>query len=121
MEAPLLTPPVGPPPVGVATGPPTETGPPAETGLPAETAMDPPIVSDRFVTAGPADTNHATSHSIGGGVAVEGMGKHFLPIVVHVRFLRIQSSSPLRVRVTRIERVCICGAGAVRRFKRSRR
>ena len=89
------------------------------TTVPA--AMDPPIVSDRFVTAGPADTNHATSHSIGGGVAVEGMGKHFLPIVVHVRFLRIQSSSPLRVRVTRIERVCICGAGAVRRFKRSRR
>jgi len=116
MESPLPTPlAVGPPPMRVATEPPAETGPPAET------ALDPPIVSDWFVTVGPADTNRAISHSISGGVAVEGMEKHFLPIVVHVRFLRIQSPSPLRVRVTRIERVCVCGAGAVRRFKRSRR
>jgi len=72
----------------------------AATGPPVGTAMDPPIVSDGFVTAGRTHADYATSHSICSGATVEGMGKHFLPIVAHVRFLRIQGPTPFGVRVT---------------------
>ena len=52
-------------------------------------ATELPVVSVELVIFTPQCTDYPMSHSIRGRASVEGMGKHFLPVIVRLRLPRV--------------------------------